>query len=246
MNIFEYIKQLFRQKNTNNNQETEVIQVYISPRGRNTSPEEREKEEIKWRKRCERLEKKEIRFENRRKIWAIIRILISNYELQKATNRYSYKKAIEDLEQYRSRLSEYEYDRRDVEIAVRLIRLKHAQGECEAPIEVITSYDINTFSANENINLDLSQIILKSLSNEEEYWDNVLANYKRQHAKINRLQYLVDSYTCEKDNPLIQKYPTVISKVDELMIKYKDILESELSLKKATSRNANTPISNKN
>ena len=242
MGLFKFIRSLLTPPIPNNepndtvdSDDTEVIERHIIEIDINKI-RARKYDPVASARRERMLERKEERSDNKHKRWAIIRIFVENYNLQKCTNRYEYKKIIENLEYLRKYLKEYQYDIHDVEIAIRLIRRKHIQGECEAPAEAIYSFNPKDFSSDMTLNIDLSQNLIEGLLQEEKYWDEVIKNYKRQHARINRLQYLVEGYCAEKMNPLIQKYPNVIAKADELMKKYETLLDAAIAAHPEGSR----------
>lgn len=63
----------------------------------------------------------------------------------------------------------------------------------------------------------------------KEYWNDVLDSYAMGYAKVNRLEYLVDSMTNEYNNELIKDNDEAKAVINDLKSYYKSILKHELS-----------------
>ena len=79
------------------------------------------------------------------------------------------------------------------------------------------------------IKIDIAEAYKKMSYIYKEYWNDVLDSYAMGYAKVNRLEYLVDSMTNEYNNELIKDNDEAKSVINEIKIYYKSILTKELS-----------------
>lgn len=79
------------------------------------------------------------------------------------------------------------------------------------------------------IKIDIAEAYKKMAYIYKEYWNDVLDSYAMGYAKVNRLEYLVDSMTNEYNNELIKDNDEAKSVINEIKIYYKSILTKELS-----------------
>lgn len=79
------------------------------------------------------------------------------------------------------------------------------------------------------IKVDIAKDYQKMSSVYKEYWDDVLNSYVLGYAKINRLEYLVDSMTNEYNNDFIRGNDDAKSVIDSLKNYYYSMLKQEFS-----------------
>ena len=164
------------------------------------------------------LYKREERRNRQNKIWAILRYVLAYDNLLTSADFYSFYNNLTEYENAKQKLWESSPDDYSLRTAVRFCRLEYYNGVCD---HELTEKDIKAIYNWQSITIDIHDILTKVLISYKEYWDDVLASYKRQSARIKRLRYLVDNLEDVSKSSYIQEYPDIIHGVKELQETYR-------------------------
>ena len=130
---------------------------------------------------------------------------------------YEFIELYSKLEQDHDRISKIKFSQNQLDIAIRICSIAYHNEEVD---HLLTKDELNeVFKWQYNDIKDL--IALKeSINNFEEYWDEVLYNYKRPNARINRIHYLIQKIEEFEQHPLIRKFQEALPMLDKLKLKY--------------------------
>lgn len=164
--------------------------------------------------RCNRLER-------HRNIWTVMSIFIEYNTIVCTNNYFDIKKSLIHLDSLIANVKQQPIAEDIVVTAIRLIRYKHAQGNCNADIAELS---VNLYDM--ILKTDFEQILISAYDWLENYWDDNYS-YKKGKAKIERLEYYLDYLDKENDNGIYQKYPKVVERIQILSNKYGCMLSME-------------------
>lgn len=149
--------------------------------------EDKEKAVKERCKKRARLELRERRCERQNYVWAILRYIISYEEFANSADFYDFKKSLAAYKESLKRLEDNPPNSEHFDIAFRFCQAEVFKGKCEHPI---TKEEMQIIRNWKTEKLDAKQTVGKMANSFMEYWDEVLASYKRPSARINRLKYL--------------------------------------------------------
>lgn len=160
---------------------------------------------------------REKRRQRHHKIWCALRFLVSCDNLLCSHNFNDYRNNLKAYRQAVAYLEEEGVTKSDFVIAFRFCDVENKSGRCERGITQMEKEDaLNWRSYDVNHVAILKQVLVLY----QEYWDDVLASYKRQSARESRLKYLVENLEEVKSWPEIQDYTEIIEGVSHLQAYY--------------------------
>lgn len=166
----------------------------------------------------------EDRMDRHRRVWSVLRFMITYTDLMNSTDFYSYKKNRGLYEEAFVRMHKEHIKPSDIEIAIRFCRAEYYNGTCQ---HEITAEDIKRLNEWQDIQIDEELLLNNILTSYQTYWDNVIKSYKRPSARKNRLQYLVNNTDDILKLPSVQKYPAFTVKVKTLQNHYRHLISGE-------------------
>lgn len=176
-----------------------------------------------WRKKSQARERRMIR---KRKIWAVLRYMVTYRYLMESSDFYSFKKNFSDHKFAKGTLRKLRPDDYSFDAAVRFCRMEYYYGTCD---HQLTDDDVKFISNWQSNIIDTHDTLKNVLSAYKEHWDGVLASYVRPSARIKRLQYLVENLEEMMALPDIQEYPDIIQGIKELQKRYQSQLPTNPS-----------------
>jgi len=182
---------------------------------REARPDNSEKD---WRQRGKLREKRMIR---KRKIWAVLRYMVTYLYFMKSSDFYSFKKNLIDHNHAKGELRKLHPDNYSFDAAIRFCRIENYYGTCD---HQLTDNDVKYILNWQSNSIDTRDTLKNVLASYKEHWDSVLSSYVRPSARIKRLQYLIEDLENIMDLPDIQDYPDILQGVKELQRQYKSQL----------------------
>ena len=131
---------------------------------------------------------REARHDRHNQLWYVIRFAVAYYNLENCEDFYDYKKSLADFKEAHSSLVNNPVQKDLFEVVFRFFRIKNYLGECEHSVSDKELFSLINW---EKININHSKIISNILSSYKEYWDDVLASYKRSSSRNERRKYLI-------------------------------------------------------
>lgn len=160
----------------------------------------------------------------RRKLrWGVIRRYKLINELQNSNSLYDVKNVAKQwntVKEIINDVKDFSLNDRDIEVVIRFLRKEQSLSRCQEGGEVFIS--LEDYYSKENI--DFSKYLISAYDDYEQYWDDVLENYKRPSAKSNRLKDLIESIDKDSEDP-VTDFPDVRAKLSNLRRKYNTIFE---------------------
>ena len=174
--------------------------------------------------RRERLKLRESRSERQRRIWLILRYLVTYDSLSNSQDFYEFRENHSAYQQALEALRGEKPSRLEFDTAFRFCSLKFRKGECERNISSEEKQIALNWESN-SINLPI--ILENVLESYKAYWGDMLTSYKKPSARINRLNYLVEKLEEFKTWPEIATVPDLVYKIEQLQVYFSNILKKE-------------------
>ncbi len=157
--------------------------------------------------------------------WAIMRMFIIYDTLLNSENIYDIKKELESKAFIQDLVfdnsGEYKIRQKDIKIAIRFMKIKIANGECDGDTNQLT---LNKFYQLQQLNL--APFIINAYNNLEYEWDRYYNKIKTDRKRVERLEYYLETLDKDLSNHNITQYHDVISTQLQLKQKYIKILKS--------------------
>lgn len=162
------------------------------------------------------------RRERHKRVWAVLRFMVSIKEVHNSINFYDLDKAINEYEISYNRLKDPDFTPTSSEIAlaIRFCTHKYYQGNCDYKLsheEENAIYNWETFC------LEKKKILSKTIMSFKEYWEETLSGYKRISAKKNRINYLINHLIEMKGKESLSQIPNFKEQIDELISYYSSL-----------------------
>lgn len=170
----------------------------------------------------ELLYKKEDRRNRKHQIWVVLRYMVAYNDLVESSDFYSFQNNLTEYENARKELGNSSPNDYSFRAAFRFCRIGYHSGSCDKELTDKDIRDVLNWHTN---TIDKHKIVESVLNSYKDYWDDVLASYKRPSARIKRLQYLVENLEDVSKLPFVQEYPDILSRVKELQGLYRLQLE---------------------
>ena len=176
------------------------------------TPKEPEKRRAKSCKRYDRLTR-------HKRIWAVLRFMKEFEKLNSSESFYDIDKATANFNQSKERLYDEEFtpNQEDISTAIRFCQYQYTKGSCTHGLsqnDIDRVYDWRSFS------YDGHEILLNVGEHFKAYWDNVIANYKRQSDKNKRKEYLIHHLDEMKEKEVFRTIPNSDDLFKELIKHY--------------------------
>lgn len=162
--------------------------------------------------------------------WLAYRLITTYKDLIDSANFYDFEKNAKTFCEIKNDALEKQVTMSNIMVAIRYCRLQYYQKECNYKIKRADIKKLEQWKEFSDKEISIEMLI----NNYKEYWDEVLANYKRPSARTNRLKYLVEKLTEIREKPYIQESQLFIDKIDALKAHYSEQLMSQISLNKQT------------
>ena len=170
----------------------------------------------------ELLYKKEDRRNRKHNIWVVLRYIAAYNDLVDSSDFYSFQNNLTEYENAREELGKYSPNDYSFRVAFRFCRTEYYSGACDKELTDKDIRDVLNWHTN---TIDKYKIAESVLNSYKDYWDGVLASYKRPSARIKRLHYLVENLEDVSKLPFIQEYPDILSRVKDLQGLYSSQLQ---------------------
>lgn len=161
----------------------------------------------------ELLYKKEDRRNRKYKIWVVLRYIAAYNALVESSDFYSYHNNLIEYNNAREELSKSSPNEYSFRVAFRFCRIGYYSGACDKELTDKDIRDVLNWYAS---TIDKYKIVEHVLNSYKDYWDDVLASYKRPSARIKRLHYLVEYLEGVSNLSFIQEYPDILSRIKDL------------------------------
>ena len=171
-----------------------------------------------WREKGKMRENRMIR---KRKIWTVLRYMITYKYLIDSSDFYSFKKNLTDYNYAKGELLKLHPDKYSFDAAIRFCRMENYYGTCDY---LLTDDDVNFILNWQSNSIDVHDTLKNVFTSYKIYWDGVLSSYVRPSARIKRLQYLIEDLENIMNLPDVQEHPDVLQGVKELQILYQSQL----------------------
>lgn len=167
------------------------------------------------------LYKREANRTRKKHIWAVLDFINSIESVSTSKNFYDLEESISWFQNAKTMLFEDDYHptRKEIDIAIRFCTIRHAQRKCT---HQLTSSEINDICNWESYYIDKS-VITNVAASFKSYWDDVLDNYKRPSAKINRINYLINYLNKIKEKESLQQFPNFKDHITKLISHYSSL-----------------------
>ena len=167
------------------------------------------------------LYKREANRTRKKHVWAVLNFISSIESITISKDFYDLEKSLSWFQNAKTMLFEDDYHptSKEIDIAIRFCTISHAQGRCP---HQLTSSEINDILNWESYYIDKS-VIMNVTASFKTYWDDVLANYKRPSAKINRINYLIDYLNKIKEKESLQQLPNYKEHIAKLISHYRSL-----------------------
>lgn len=152
-------------------------------------------------KKRERLNKREDRRIRHKKVWLILRYMVTLQDLHDSSDFYEFRDNREKCLDIKRQMAEENPSNEHFDIAFRFCKIEHVNKRCKRNISIEDQKQIRNWR---DYDVEISQIALGVISKYEQYWDNVIASYKRVDAKINRIKYIVEDLDKIRKDSLMQ------------------------------------------
>ena len=164
------------------------------------------------------INKRHERLLRHKRVWAVLRFMKVYEELYSSNSFYDLDKAIINLNQSLLRLDEDEFTPaiEDISIAIRFCRYQYSINNCTYSLsqkEIATVYEWRSFKYDKN------EVLIQTGKRFKCYWDEVIANYKRQSDKNRRKEYLVRHLNEMKDKDTF-KHVSISKDIFENLIRH--------------------------
>lgn len=174
-----------------------------------------------WKERRSRLYAKQEKQVRQKRIWAVLRYLVTYKKLHESRNFYEYKRNLDDFDNTVNIMTDVQPDEYSFNAAYRFCKIEHQKGLCD--------YDLSRedliFATKWNTNtIDKQDILNKVLVSYQTYWDGVLKSYVRSSAAKSRITYLIEDLDRIIASPDFQNYPVFLQKAKELQTHYQCLL----------------------
>lgn len=138
-------------------------------------------------------------------------------------NFYDLDKSIGDFQDSKARLFEEHYSptNEEIDTAIRFCTIGYTLGRCSHQLTLNEKYDIYHWETYFFNNLFIINNVADSFKT---YWDDVLADYKRPSARLNRVNYLINHLNEMKEKETMQLLPNFEEKINELILYYQSLL----------------------
>lgn len=153
-----------------------------------------------------------------KRIWAVLRFM-KEFELLLASKTfYDVNKTVASFDKAQKRLYEDEFTptQEDITTAIRFCLYQNTTGKCDYSL---SQKDINRIYDWRNFSYDGYEILSFAGKSFKDYWDDVIANYKRQADKNKRKKYLVEHLNEMKEKEMLKRIPHS-KELFENLIKY--------------------------
>lgn len=164
-----------------------------------------------WNK--ELLYKKEERRNRKHKTWLVLRYMVAYNDLVESSDFYSFQNNLTEYENAKKNLNKYSPNDDSFRVAFRFCRIEHYSGACDKELTDKDIRDVLNWHTN---SVDKHKVVESVLNSYKDYWDDVLASYKRPSARIKRLQYLVQNLEDVSNLSYIQEFPDILSRIKNL------------------------------
>ena len=161
----------------------------------------------------ELLYKKENRRDRKHKIWVVLRYIAAYNDLLESSDFYSFQNNLIEYENAKEELGKSSPNDYSFRVAFRFCRIGYYYGACDKELTDKDIQDVLNWHTN---TIDKYKIVENVLNSYKDYWDDVLASYKRPSARIKRLQYLVENLEGVSKLPFVQEYPDILTRVKDL------------------------------
>lgn len=141
-----------------------------------------------------------------KRIWAVLRFM-KEFELLLASKTfYDVNKTVTRFDKAQKRLYEDEFTptKEDITTAIRFCLYQNTTGKCDYSL---SQKDINRIYDWRNFSYDGYEIFSFAGKSFKDYWDDVIANYKRQADKNKRKKYLVEHLNEMKEKEMLKRIP---------------------------------------
>lgn len=192
----------------------------------NLNVDKKVKEEVinslveKWSKEEKKYEKRERKSYNN---WLAYRLITTYKELLDTANFYDFEKNAQEFSRIKNEALKKRVTMSNIMVVARYCKLQYYIEECDYEITHSDTEKLKKWKEFSDKDLSVDKII----DNYKEYWDEVIANYKRPSARTNRLKYLVEKLTEIREKPYIQESQLFIDKIDALKAHYSNQLISQ-------------------
>lgn len=172
-------------------------------------------------KKRHRLKLREQRRERKYFIWEILRYMISRQELANSSDFYNLRKTLVDYNNSLERLNNDVPSNEHFEIAFRFCQSELYKGKCN---HALTKDEMQIIRDWRTQTLNIKEILEKVANSYMEYWDEVLASYKRPSARTDRLKYLDEKLDEFSKWPEIQSIEGANNTIHQLRQHYSNML----------------------
>lgn len=163
------------------------------------------------------LYKREERRNRKHKIWVVLRYMVAYNDLVESQDFHSFQNNLTEYENAKEDLNKYSPCADFFHVAFRFCKIEYYSGACD---KALTDHDIQDVLNWRTNTIDKHKIVESVLESYIDYWDSVLASYKRPSARIKRLQYLVQNLEDVSKLSYIQEFPDILSRIKNLQDLY--------------------------
>lgn len=167
------------------------------------------------------------RLTRHRRVWSILRYMVTYQELLSADNFYGIRNAIISHKEAKGRMRKEHIEEYDIEIAIRFCRMENYYDICHHKLSIS---DIDNLRDWRNFQLNEEALYSNVMSNYETYWRRTLDSYKRIHAKKHRLEELIYDIDEIVELQELQIYPDIINKLKILKESYTKELNETITI----------------
>lgn len=184
--------------------------------------------------RRKRIYARDKRSTRHRRVWSILRFMVTYQELMSAKNFYGIRDAIKSHKEAKGRMRKEHIEEYDIETAIRFCRMENHYDLCH---HKLSQTDIDNLKNWRSFQINENELYVNVMSNYESYWRTTLNSYKRIYAKKDRLEYLIEDLEEIAGLPDIQEYTDVINRINLLKESYTKELNETLII--ISSKKAN-------
>lgn len=163
--------------------------------------------------RHKRIDARDYRLKRHSRIRIVLSFMTTYNHLMESSNFYELKSNKINYERAKGWMRKDHIETLDIETAIRYCQMEHFYGICQRKL---LDSDIELLYKWKEIIVDEDNLYAKVIQSYEVYWNKVLNAYKRQSAKKNRLNYLIDDLDEIMQLPDIQNRPDVLKKIKQL------------------------------
>lgn len=160
-----------------------------------------------------------IRLMRHKKIWAVLSYAKSLYAVYDSDNFYDLDKAILDYENALARfdISDFHPSESDIQCAFRFCEIQSHMGRCEHHLTEAEKQNISNW---DTYTLDYTNILIAVSKRFIKYWDEVLGNYKKKDAYLNRVEYIINHLEEVKHRKGVSTIPQIEDYIETLQTHY--------------------------